>query len=102
MTLFTGGLQREALTGLLAQQAAEQSCLADAVEERPRRELSGANCAVRNQLAENRQRIVIMAEEQVTGCLKGRRECRHVPRRRPADVARHHLPGMNRCAGTSA
>jgi hypothetical protein len=72
--------RRAALTGLLAQQAAKQSCLPDAVEERPRRELSGTNGAVRTQLAENRQRFVVPAEEQVTGCLEGRRERGHVPR----------------------
>jgi hypothetical protein len=70
VTLFTGGLRREALTGLLTRQAAEQSCLADAGEERPRRELTGVHRAVRNKLAENRQRFVILAKEQLTGCLE--------------------------------
>ena len=67
------------LSGLLAQQVIEQSCLADAVEERPRRELAGVHRAVRDKLTEDRQRFVILAEKQVTGHMEGRRQCCYVP-----------------------
>jgi hypothetical protein len=58
VTLLTEDLRREALTGLLDQQAAKQrrSYLPDAVEERPPRGLTSVHRAVRKKPAENRQR----------------------------------------------